>query len=317
MTETDHVYDLVIVGAGPAGLTAAIYASRALLDYVIVEQGAPGGQIVLTDSIENYPGVGELSGAALAQQMTDQATSLGATFVYDAAEELSRSVDGTFELRCTDATYRSRSVIVTTGVTPRHAGFEGEETFGGHGVSYCATCDGMFYMGKDVFVVGGGNTACEEALFLTRFARHVTLVVRRDVLRADAIVKQRLEENEKIEVRYNTSIVSLEGEALPSAITLKDNPSGNISREDHEEGTFGVFVFTGQNPANTLIKDLVEIDSAGYAVANERMESCTPGLFCAGDLREKPLRQVITAASDGAIAASSAASYVASITETH
>lgn len=310
MSETTS-HDLVIIGGGPAGLSAAIYAQRALLDTVTLEQEAVGGQVILTSEIDNYPGVPHADGFTLADSMRSQAEALGAKIVISNAERLAHDGQtGLFEVQTPEHTFVSKAVIVAGGATPRKAGFEGEERFGGRGVSYCATCDGMFYRGKEVFVIGGGNSACEEALFLTRFASHVTLIVRKDHLRAQASVGKEVERSEKISVRYLTSVVSVDGDKLLSRITFRDNETGEEVTETHEEGSFGVFVFVGRVPASELLGTLVELDANGYVVTDESMATRTPGLFAAGDLRQKPLRQIVTAASDGAIAATSVSAYL-------
>lgn len=303
--------DLVIIGGGPAGLTAAIYASRALLDAVTLEQEAFGGQVILTNEIDNYPGVPNTDGFSLSDLMKKQAEGLGAQIKMGSVKELTHDAEsGLFTVSTGSETYQAKTVIYSGGAKPRRAGFDGEEQFAGHGVSYCATCDGMFYRNKHVFVIGGGNSACEEALFLTRFASKVTLIVRKDHLRAQASVARELEENEKIEVRYLTSVVAVEGNNNLTSITLRHNDTGETYTETYDEGSFGVFVFVGLNPQTELIKDLAELDEGRYAVADARMATKTPGLFVAGDLVAKPLRQIITAAADGAIAATSVASYL-------
>ena len=303
--------DLVIVGGGPAGLSAAIYAQRALLDTVTLEQEAVGGQVILTSEIDNYPGVPHTDGFTLVDAMQRQAEDLGAKIVMENVEHIARDEEtGLFEVRTPSHIYIAKAVIVAGGATPRKAGFEGEDRFGGHGVSYCATCDGMFYRGKQVFVVGGGNSACEEALFLTRFASHVTLIVRKDHLRAQAVVGKQIEESDKVTVRYLTSIVKVDGNQLLKSITFRNNETGEETTETFDEGSFGVFVFVGRVPASQLLGDLVEIDPAGYVITDDDMATRTPGLFAAGDVRRKPLRQIITAASDGAIAATSVSAYL-------
>lgn len=303
--------DLVIVGGGPAGLSAAIYAQRSLLDAVTLEREALGGQVILTNEIDNYPGVPSTDGFSLVDAMQRQATELGAEVVMDPVEAIERDEStGRLVVRASSAAYDAAAVIVAAGAQPRHAGFEGEERFAGHGVSYCATCDGMFYRGKQVFVVGGGNSAAEEALFLTRFASKVTLLVRKDHLRAQTALVKELEESEKVEVRLLTSLVALDGGELPSKLTLRDNATGRTYEESFDEGSFGVFVFVGRVPETGLVEGLVELDESGYAMTDERMATSTPGLFVAGDVRAKPLRQIVTAAADGAVAATSAASYL-------
>lgn len=303
--------DLVIVGGGPAGLSAAIYAQRSLLDAVTLEREALGGQVILTNEIDNYPGVPDTDGFSLVDAMQRQATELGAEVAMDPVESIERDeATGRLLVSAATTTYDATAVIVAAGAQPRRAGFEGEERFAGHGVSYCATCDGMFYRGKQVFVVGGGNSAAEEALFLTRFASKVTLLVRKDHLRAQSALVQELEKSEKVEVRLLTSLVSLDGGELPSRLTLRDNATGRTYEEAYDEGSFGVFVFVGRVPETGLVDGLVELDEAGYVVTDERMATSTPGLFVAGDVRAKPLRQIVTAAADGAVAATSAAAYL-------
>lgn len=310
MGDTATVRDLVIVGGGPAGLAASIYAQRALLDNVLLEKEAVGGQVVTTSDIDNYPGVPHTDGFTLSDAMRNQAEDLGGTIVYDSVTALRHTEDGLFEVEVADGTIVSKTVVFCGGATPRLAGFEGEREFTGRGVSYCATCDGMFFRGKKVYVIGGGNSACEEALFLTRFADHVDVVVRKDHLRAQAVVARELEENPKVTVRYLTSVVGVSGDKMISTVTLRNNETGETYDECYDEGGVGVFVFVGRVPASQLLEGLVEVDQAGYVLADERMATKTPGLFVAGDLRAKFLRQVVTAVSDGAIAATSASAYL-------
>ena len=303
--------DLVIVGGGPAGLSAAIYASRSLLDAVTLEREALGGQLILTSEVDNYPGVPNTDGFSLTDAMRAQAEGLGAQVTMDPVRSLAHDPKtGRFVVEAASATYDSASVILAAGAQPRHAGFEGEDRFAGHGVSYCATCDGMFYRNKQVFVIGGGNSAAEEALFLTRFASKVTLVVRKDHLRAQTAILRQLEEHEKVEIRLLTSIVAVDGGELLSSVTFQDNATGETHTETFDEGSFGIFVLAGRVPETELVSGLVELDEGGYVVTDERMATRTPGLFVAGDCRRKPLRQIVTAASDGAVAATSAASYL-------
>ena len=303
--------DLVIVGGGPAGLSAAIYASRSLLDAVTLEREALGGQLILTSEVDNYPGAPNTDGFTLTDAMRAQAEGLGAHIVMDPVRSLSHDPEtGRFTVTAASATYDAASVILAAGAHPRHAGFEGEDRFAGHGVSYCATCDGVFYRNKQVFVIGGGNSAAEEALFLTRFASKVTLVVRKDHLRAQAAILRQLEENEKIEIRLLTSIVAVDGNDLLTSVTFRDNASGETHVETFDEGSFGIFVLVGRVPETGLVSGLVELDESGYVVTDERMATKTPGLFVAGDCRKKPLRQIVTAAADGAVAATSAAAYL-------
>ena len=311
MSDSTSKKDLVIIGGGPAGLSAAIYAQRSLLDAVTLEREALGGQVILTSEIDNYPGMPHTDGFSLTDAMHNQALDLGARIEMDVVESIER-LDGSegFIVRAMGSTYTSKTVILAAGAQPRKAGFEGEDRFSGRGVSYCATCDGMFYRGKLVFVIGGGNSAAEEALFLTRFASKVVLIVRKDHLRAQAAIAEELERNEKVEIRYLTNVTAVDGEELLGSITLRNNETGELHTESYPEGSFGVFVFVGRNPETQLVQGLVETDKSGYVLTNDRMETSTPGLYVAGDARSKPLRQIITAASDGAIAATSAASYL-------
>lgn len=301
--------DLVIIGGGPAGLSAAIYAQRAMLNTVTIEQEAVGGQVILTNEVDNYPGVPNTDGFSLVDAMQRQAVDLGAEIVMKSVYGIERDASECFDVNAGDVIYNTKTVILAGGATPRHAGFEGEEEFAGKGVSYCATCDGMFFRGREVFVIGGGNSAAEEALFLTRFAAHVTLVVRKDHLRAQAVVGKELEENPKASIRFLTSIVAVEGNNAIQRITFRNNTDGTQYTEEFENGA-GVFVFVGRVPASELVHGMVDVTPAGYVITDERMQTSTPGLFAAGDVRDKPLRQIVTAASDGAIAATSASAYL-------
>lgn len=301
--------DLVIIGGGPAGLSAAIYAQRAMLDAITLEQEAVGGQVILTNEVDNYPGVPHSDGFGLVDAMQRQAEDLGARIAMKSVTAIERRQNGEFAVRTTDEDYYAKTVILAGGATPRKAGFTGELEYAGKGVSYCATCDGMFFRGREVFVIGGGNSAAEEALFLTRFASHVTLVVRKDHLRAQAAVGHELELNPKVSIRFLTSIVEVSGNETIRQITFRNNSDGTQYTETFEQGA-GVFVFVGRVPASGLVADLAELTPEGYVVTNERMETSVAGLFAAGDVRSKPLRQIVTAASDGAIAATSASAYL-------
>lgn len=305
------IHDLIIIGGGPAGLTAAIYAKRALLDTLLLEQEAVGGQVLITSDIDNYPGLPHSDGYTIVSNMHTQATDLGATIVTLNAEKVLRQADtGIFEVLTPEGTLYAKTVIACGGASAGKAGFAGEEQFTGHGVSYCATCDGMFYRGKKVYVIGGGNSACEEALFLTRFASQVDVVVRKDHLRAQAAVAKELESNPKVTIRYMTSIVAAKGNQMLSEVTLRDNRTGEEYTESYDEGGLGIFVFVGRTPSSELLGDLVACDEKGYVITDESMATKTPGLYAAGDIRKKPLRQIVTAAADGAIAATSASVYL-------
>lgn len=313
-----RTHELVVIGGGPAGLSAAIYATRAGLTPVVIESGSFGGQISTTEELDNYPGLDNVGGVELGERMRAHAERLGAEFSYDAIKSIELDAGtATFRLQGEES-YEASAVVYAAGASPRKAGFVGENAYLGRGVSYCATCDGMFYRGKQVFVVGGGNTACEEATYLARLAEKVTLLVRKDHLRAMSSLANSVLENPKIEVRYLTSIVELRGHegavtSLPDTIVLSVGEAGatpHIEELSFAPGSLGVFVAVGREPRSELVSDLVDLDADGYVLTNDSMETRIPGLFCAGDVRTKPLRQVVTAASDGAVAAVSAATYL-------
>lgn len=306
------LYDVIILGAGPAGLSAALYAGRACLKTLLIEKAMPGGQITLTNDIENYPGQlleGE-SGFSLTERMGQQADKFGVERAYD---EIT-AVDFTGEekvLTGHSATYRAKTVILATGAHPKPIGCENEEKFTGRGISFCATCDGMFFRGLDVYVVGGGDSAVEEAIFLTRFARKVTIIHRRDQLRAVKTIQERAFANEKINFLWNTVVEKVDGDMALSEMTVRNVVTGetNVIRASEEDGTFGLFGFVGFAPNTALFESKVDMER-GYIVTDEDMRTSVPGVFAAGDLRVKSLRQVITAAADGAIAAMQCAKYI-------
>lgn len=308
--EDEKIYDVAIIGGGPAGASAALYAARSSMLTAIIEQGMPGGQIATTDVIDNYPGLPDVSGPELGQRMLDHAEAAGAEMVYAMVTGLERAENGTFVIQTDGDAIFALSVIVATGAAPRTVGFVGEDTFRGRGVSYCATCDGMFYRGKNVFVVGGGNSACEEGLYLSHIAKSVTMVVRRDEFRAPKGRVDSLLARDNVSVRYSTSIAEVSGEQLISAITFTDNKTGCSVTETFPQGSVGVFVFAGTDPIVELVAPLVDRAPDGGVLTDDGMATRTPGLYCAGDMRSKRLRQVVTAVSDGAIAATSAYSYV-------
>lgn len=301
--------DVAIIGGGPAGLSAAIYASRALLDVVVVEKGSLGGQILLTNDIENYPGYASTDGYSLVEAMRAQAEGLGVSYIASEVVSLENVTDG-FELRLSDNSLRSRSLIAAMGSSPARAGFAGETEFTGRGVSYCAVCDGMFYRGKHVFVYGGGNSAAEEALFLSKLAAQVTVVFRKDVMRAEKSLVDRLEKQSNISLRPHTVISGVSGLDLLTEISFRDTQNGHEWNESFLEGAVGLFVCVGYQPHNELVSPFAVLDSRGYIVTDDSMATRTPGLFAAGDCRSKAIRQIVTATSDGAIAGLSAADYL-------
>ena len=308
---TNQLIDVAIIGGGPAGYAAAIYTARANLSTTVIEQGMSGGQIATTNEVENYPGIPLLSGVELGERFQQHAEGLGAQVEWSMVTGIDYDADASlFTVHHDTGETISRSVIACMGATPRPAGFVGEDAYRGRGVSYCATCDGMFFRGKQVFVIGGGNAACEEALFLSDIASNVTIVLRRDQFRAPEGVVQKVLAKDNISVRYQTSIVELSGEVMPTTITFKDNATGETHAETFEPGSFGIFVFTGTQPHTDLVEHLVDLAPDGGIVTDESMATRTPSLFAAGDIRSKRLRQVVTAVSDGAIAATSAYAFL-------
>ena len=306
------LYDVIILGAGPAGLSAALYAGRACLKTLLIEKAMPGGQITLTNDIENYPGQlleGE-SGFSLTERMGQQADKFGVERAYDEITAVDFSGEEKV-LTGMNGEYRAKTVILATGARPRPIGCENEEQFTGRGISFCATCDGMFFRDMDVYVVGGGDSAVEEAIFLTRFARKVTIIHRRDQLRAVKTIQERAFANEKIDFLWNTVVEKVDGDAALSEMTVRNVVTGEktVIRANEEDGTFGLFGFVGFAPNTALFEDKVDMER-GYIVTDEDMHTSVPGVFAAGDLRVKSLRQVITAAADGAIAAMQCAKYI-------
>lgn len=304
------IHDLIIIGAGAAGLTAGIYAGRALMDTLIIEADRPGGQAAITAEILNYPGVRQSSGPELTEIMRQQTEDFGCRYVN--AEVTGLELGGEVKkVICGDKVYESRAVILATGASHRKAGFAGEEEYTGRGVAYCATCDGKLFTGKDVFVIGGGYAAAEEGIFLTRFARSVTMVIRRDVFRCAAGVANKVKAHPKINILFNTEIKKVEGEAFVEKVHLYNNKTGESEIRSAPAGEpFGVFVFAGNIPQTQAFQGLVPMNEQGYIETDERMQTGIPGVYAAGDLRPKVLRQLVTATADGAIAALEAEKYV-------
>lgn len=315
-TEQPTLKDLVIIGGGPAGLSAALYAQRALLDIVILEQEALGGQMIVTDKIDNYLGVPHINGYELSEIMHKQVKDMDVPLCMERVDSLKRFEDeqglSYFLVHTSRHSFKTKAVLIACGATAKEAEFKGESRYTGHGVSYCATCDAMFYRDKPVYVVGGGNAACEEGLFLARFAKKVTLLVRRDVLRAQDGVIRQVQENPKMEIVYNTRIKELTGESDEgfTSITLENTKTRSTETITCEPHGIGVFVFAGRKPMNQLVGQFIDTDKNGFIKTDDHMQTRTEGLYAAGDVRDKVLRQLITAASDGAVAATSAASYI-------
>ncbi|MDD6189102.1 MAG: thioredoxin-disulfide reductase [Clostridiales bacterium] len=304
------VRDIVIIGAGVAGLSAGIYAGRAKLDTLMVEAAFPGGQAALTNEVENYPAIDNISGPELTNNMLEQAIKFGAELktVSVTGVELSGEVK---TVHTAEGDIQSRTVIIATGAKPKKLGFEGEEKFFGRGISYCATCDGFFFRDCDVFVIGGGNSAAEEALFLTRFARKVIMIVRRDELSCTKTIAEELMAEPKIEIKYSTELMRVSGETKMETAEFKNNKTGeNWSYRSSDGEKFGIFVFVGYEPESALFAGQLELDERGYILADERLHTNIPGVFAAGDVRAKELRQIITASADGAAAAVEAEKYL-------
>lgn len=308
----NNIYDVIIIGSGPAGLSAAIYSARARLKTLILERSKVGGQIVITDEVANYPGsVEHATGPSLIARMEEQVESFGAERKKDNIKEVDFT-EKIKKLKGEKEEYYAKSIIIASGANPRKIGCPGENELIGKGVSYCATCDAEFFEDLEVFIVGGGDSAIEEAIYLTKFAKKVTIVHRRDELRAAKSIQEKAFKNPKIEIKWNSVITEIKGDGIVQSAVFKDTKTGELSEyfADEEDGTFGIFVFVGYLPTNQLVKEIVDISEAGYIVTNDKMETNIDGVFAAGDIREKPLRQVVTAAADGAIAAVQAEKYI-------
>ena len=302
----NDIYDVIIIGAGPAGLAAATYAGRAKLRTLILEADAEGGQIISTDEIANYPGAfPPESGHSLIARMSEQARAFGAEFVSGTADGIDFGADPKI-VRCGAKEYTARSVIVAAGAHPAKIGCPGEDRLTGAGVSYCATCDGPFFEGLPVFVVGGGDAAVEEAMYLTKFASKVTIIHRRDSLRAAKSIQEKAFANSRIAFRWNTVVDAIEGEDQMESMILRNLTDGSRVRIT---GQFGLFVFIGTKPNTALYDGILDMQN-GFIVTDEEMRTSVPGVFAAGDARVKSLRQVVTAVADGAIAAVSAEKYL-------
>lgn len=303
-------YDAVIVGGGPAGLTAALYLARARYRVLVLEREMIGGQITLTEAVDNYPGVSQISGQALTETMKAQAESFGAEFL--AAEATGYDLTGPVKTVRTNAGPIScTALLLATGAQPRKAGFLGEDRYRGRGVGYCATCDGAFFTGKDIFVVGGGYAAAEESVFLTKFARHVTILIRKPDFSCAASVAEKARNHEKITVLTNTVLEEVSGEQGLTYARYKNTQTGEVTEYRAKEGeNFGVFVFTGYAPATEGLKNLVSLDDQGHILTDETLQTSQPGVYAAGDVRVKALRQIVTATADGALAATAMESYL-------
>lgn len=306
------IYDVIILGAGPAGLTAGLYAGRSRLSTLIIEKGQDGGQIAITDEIENYPGqmVEGESGPSLIARMTEQAKKFGA----ERCSDTIKSVELTGEVKKlvgVKGEYLAKSVIIATGAFPKPIGCENEGKFTGKGISFCATCDAAFFEDFEVYMVGGGDSAVEEAMYLTKFARKVTIIHRRDQLRAAKSIQEKAFANPKIHFLWDSVVVKVDGDELLSSMTVKNVKTGELTTitADEDDGLFGLFGFIGYNPNSQLFDGMLDMEN-GYIKTDDNMHTSIPGVFAAGDIRVKSLRQVVTAAADGAIAAMQAEHFI-------
>ncbi|NLY08904.1 MAG: thioredoxin-disulfide reductase [Tissierellia bacterium] len=308
----DQVFDIVIIGAGPAGLSAGLYAGRSKMKALILEKDNNGGQIAITHAVENYPGsIENATGPSLTKRMVEQCQSFGTEIVRDTIESL--ELDGDVKKVIGEkGTYLGKTVIIATGADARKIGCPGEKMFAGKGVSYCATCDADFFEELEVFVVGGGDSAITEALYLTRFARKVTIVHRREGLRANKDSIEIAKADPKIHWKLHKVVKEIKGDGILESIVLEDTRDGELEEifADEDDGTMGVFVFIGMIPHTELVKDILATDDEGYLITDDEMKTSIPGVFVAGDVRSKKVRQVVTAASDGAVAAISAEHFI-------
>ena len=305
----ENLYDVVIVGGGPAGLTAALYLARAKYRVLVLEKEQFGGQIAITHEVVNYPGISKTSGKALTDTIQQQAQSFGAEFLLTEATGFDLTGD-IKTVHTSKGDYRCFGILLATGAHPRTVGFKGEEEHKGRGVAYCATCDGEFFTDKEIFVVGGGYAAAEESVFLTKFARHVTILVRKDDFSCAASVADQAKNHEKITVLTNTVMEEVSGDSGLTYARYKNTATGEVTEYKSEE-SFGVFVFAGYAPATEAVKGIVELNEQGYIVTDASQKTSAEGVYAAGDVCIKPLRQVVTATSDGALAATELEKYVA------
>lgn len=305
----NRVYDMIIIGGGPGGYTAALYAARAGLDVILLEKLSAGGQMALTHQIDNYPGFEDgVDGFELAEKMQRQAERFGAQTEYAEVSRVDLSAQPKI-VESSEGTFYGRTVVLATGAGPRELGLPREKELVGHGVAYCAACDGMFFRNKTVVVVGGGNSAVADALLLSRVAKRVILVHRRDSLRAEKIYHDQLQKAENVEFRWNSVVTELLHEQKVTGIRLQDVQSG----EESVLSCDGVFVSVGRKPATELVRGQVDLDRDGYIVAGENTRSNIPGVYAVGDVRTKPLRQIVTAVADGAMAVHAAEAYLSAV----
>lgn len=306
----EKIYDLIIIGGGPTGLTAGIYAGRAKLNVLILEKSSIGGQIYLTNEVANYPGIFETTGSNYAEQLKKQAEAFGVEIISGEVTNMDFSKE-IKEIRTSTDSYKGYSVLIATGASPRKLGFPGEDEYTGRGVAYCATCDGEFFIDMDVFVIGAGFAAAEEAMFLTKFARKVTVIAREPEFTCAKSIADKVLANPKIEVKFNTEILEANGDIQLRSAKFKNNVTNEIFEYKANEGeSFGIFVFIGYEPQSKLFKDIITLDNQGFIPTDEDLATNIEGVYAAGDIRPKKLRQLVTAVSDGATAAFSIEKYV-------
>ena len=300
------MYDTIIIGAGPAGMTAALYAARSNLKVALLERGIPGGQMNNTADIENYPGYANISGPELAEKMFEPLENLGVEHLFGLVEKIEDRGDFK-EVITEDERFEAKTVIIASGANHRHLGVPGEEDYNSRGVSYCAVCDGAFFRDEDLLVVGGGDSAVEEAIFLTRFAKSVTIVHRRDELRAQKVLQDRAFANEKIRFVWDSVVESIHGdERKVTGVTFKNVKTGEISQADFG----GIFIYVGLDPVSEFAADLSITDEAGWILTDHQMKTSVAGIYAVGDVRQKDLRQITTDVGDGAIASQEAYKYL-------
>lgn len=300
------MYDTIIIGAGPAGMTAALYAARSNLKVALLERGIPGGQMNNTADIENYPGYANISGPELAEKMFEPLENLGVEHLFGLVEKIEDQGDFK-EIITEDERFEAKTVIIASGANHRHLGVPGEEDYNSRGVSYCAVCDGAFFRDEDLLVVGGGDSAVEEAIFLTRFAKSVTIVHRRDELRAQKVLQDRAFANEKIRFVWDSVVESIHGdERKVTGVTFKNVKTGEVSQAEFG----GIFIYVGLDPVSEFAADLGITDEAGWILTDHQMKTSVAGIYAVGDVRQKDLRQITTAVGDGAIASQEAYKYL-------
>lgn len=302
-----NINDCIIIGAGPAGLSAGLYASRGNLKTLIIEKGIVGGQLQVTHEIENYPGMDHMTGPQISDAMEEQTKRFGCEVETNAPVTAVDLEAQPKKIVCGDKEYFTNTVIVASGSDHNHLGVPGEEELGGKGVSYCAVCDGAFFKDRELVVVGGGSSAVEEGNFLTKYAKKVTLIHRRDELRAERILQNRFKANPKTEIIWDTVVEKINGDMLGvTSVSLKNKKTGEESEFECE----GVFIYVGLTPNTSFLEGVIKVDGSGKIITNERMETNIPGVFAAGDIRNTPLKQAVTAASDGSLAATMAIGFV-------